>query len=70
MEGEQLPAPLSRREREVLRLLDSELTGPEIAARLFVSLNTLRTHTKHVFTKLGVTSRSAAVRTGHDLGLL
>ena len=47
--------PLSERELEVLRLLDSELTGPEIARELFVSLNTLRTHTKRIFTKLDVT---------------
>ena len=38
----------------MLRLLDSDLTGPEIARRLFVSLNTLRTHTKRIFTKLDV----------------
>jgi LuxR family maltose regulon positive regulatory protein len=62
--------PLSDRELEVLRLLDSELTGPEIARRLFVSLNTLRTHTRHVFTKLEVTNRSGAVRRGRELGLL
>lgn len=61
---------LSERELEVLRLLDSELTGPEIARRLFVSLNTLRTHTKRIFTKLDVSSRTAAVRRGHELGLL
>ncbi len=62
--------PLSDRELEVLRLLDSELTGPEIARHLFVSLNTLRTHTKHIFSKLEVTNRSAAVRRGRHLGLL
>lgn len=62
--------PLSDRELEVLRLLDSELTGPEIARRLFVSVNTLRTHTRHIFAKLQVTNRSAAVRRGHRLGLL
>jgi LuxR family maltose regulon positive regulatory protein len=61
---------LSEREREVLRLLATELTGPEIAARLFVSVNTLRTHTKHVFTKLDVNTRRAAVRRGTELGLL
>jgi LuxR family maltose regulon positive regulatory protein len=53
-----------------LRLLDSELTGPDIARHLFVSLNTLRTHTKRIFTKLDVRTRSAAVRRGRDLGLL
>jgi LuxR family maltose regulon positive regulatory protein len=65
-----LTDPLSERELEVLRLLDSELTGPEIARHLFVSLNTLRTHTKRIFTKLDVNTRSAAVRRGHELGLL
>ena len=38
----------------MLRLLDSELTGPEIARELYVTLNTLRTHTKRIFTKLDV----------------
>jgi LuxR family maltose regulon positive regulatory protein len=54
----------------VLRLLDSELTGPEIARELFVSLNTLRTHTKRIFTKLAVTTRAAAVRHAYERGLL
>ena len=53
---------LSERELQVLRLLDSELTGPQIARELFVSHNTVRTHTKHIFTKLDVTNRRAAVR--------
>jgi LuxR family maltose regulon positive regulatory protein len=63
-------ATLSDRELQVLRLLDSELTGPEIARRLFVSPNTLRTHTKHIFTKLDVTSRRAAVRQARERGLM
>ena len=62
--------PLSEREQEVLRLLDSELTGPQIARHLYVSVNTLRTHTKHIFTKLDVTSRAAAVRRAREVGLL
>jgi LuxR family maltose regulon positive regulatory protein len=61
---------LSGREVEVLRLLASELTGPEIARHLFVSVNTLRTHTRHIFTKLDVTTRPAAVRRATELGLL
>lgn len=61
---------LSEREREVLRLLATELSGPDIARRLFVSVNTLRTHTKHIFTKLDVNTRRAAVRRAADLGLL
>ena len=62
--------PLSPRELDVLRLLDSELSGPDIARRLYVSVNTLRTHTKRIFTKLDVTNRGAAVRRAHQLGLL
>ena len=61
---------LSDRELEVLRLLATELTGPEIARHLFVSVNTLRTHTKHIFTKLDVKTRRAAVRRATELGLL
>ncbi|WP_306919528.1 LuxR C-terminal-related transcriptional regulator [Arthrobacter sp. V4I6] len=60
---------LSGRELQVLRLLDSELSGPEIAQALFISLNTLRTHTRHIFTKLAVTTRQAAVRQARDRGL-
>ncbi|MET1088908.1 MAG: LuxR C-terminal-related transcriptional regulator, partial [Arthrobacter sp.] len=61
---------LSVREMQVLRLLDSELSGPEIARQLFISHNTLRTHTKHIFTKLGVATRLAAVRRARERGLL
>ncbi len=61
---------LSDRELEVLRLLGSDLDGPAIARDLFVSLNTVRTHTKHIYTKLGVNSRRAAVTKAHRLGLL
>jgi LuxR family maltose regulon positive regulatory protein len=66
----ELVEPLSERELEVLRLLATELSGPEIASRLFVSVNTLRTHTKHIFTKLDVNTRRSAVRRAEDLGLL
>jgi LuxR family maltose regulon positive regulatory protein len=62
--------PLSQRELQVLRLLGSELTGPEIARELYVSLNTLRTHTKRIFTKLDVTTRAAAVRRARERGVL
>ena len=61
---------LSVRELQVLRLLDTELTGPEIARELFVSRNTLSSHTKHIFTKLGATSRRAAVLRARERGLL
>ncbi|MFC6159863.1 LuxR C-terminal-related transcriptional regulator [Kribbella jiaozuonensis] len=62
--------PLSERELDVLRLLTSELDGPSIARELVVSLNTVRTHTKHIYTKLGVNNRRAAIRRAHQLGLL
>lgn len=64
------PAVLSRRELQVLRMLESELTGPEIARELYVTLNTLRTHTKRIYTKLDVTTRAAAVQRGRERGLL
>lgn len=62
--------PLSEREMDVLRLLASDLDGPDIARRLHVSLNTLRTHSRNIFRKLQVTNRRAAVRQASDLGLL
>jgi LuxR family maltose regulon positive regulatory protein len=64
------PGPLSERELQVLRLLDSTSSGPEIARELFVTLNTVRSHTKHIFTKLGVNSRAAAVSRARERGLL
>ena len=65
-----LMEPLSEREREVLRLLRSDLSGPDIARELIMSLNTLRTHTKNIYDKLGANSRRAAVRRAEELGLL
>jgi LuxR family maltose regulon positive regulatory protein len=62
--------PLSRRERDILRLLASDLSGPDIARELVVSVNTVRTHTRNIYAKLGVTSRRAAVRRGGELDLL
>jgi LuxR family maltose regulon positive regulatory protein len=61
--------PLSEREMEVLQLLRSELSGPEIARELVVSLNTLRTHTKNIFSKLGVNNRRAAINRAQELDL-
>jgi LuxR family maltose regulon positive regulatory protein len=62
--------PLSERELDVLRLLESELDGPNIARELTVSLATVRTHTRNVYAKLGVNDRRAAVRRATELGLL
>ena len=61
---------LTQRELEVLRLLPSGLSQREIAAELFVSFNTVRTHTRVIFQKLGVTSRAEAVARARELGLL
>ncbi len=65
-----LPERLSDREREVLRLLGTDMSGPEIARQLVVSLNTVRTHTKSIYTKLGVNNRRSAVLRAADLDLL
>jgi LuxR family maltose regulon positive regulatory protein len=61
---------LSPREIEVLRLLPSRLSQREIGAQLYVSFNTVRTHTRVIFSKLGVTSRAEAVVRARELGLL
>ena len=61
--------PLSGREIDVLRYLGSELDGPAIARELSVSLSTVRTHTQHIYSKLGVNNRRAAIRRAHQLGL-
>jgi len=62
--------PLSERELDVLRLLGTELDGPAIARELTVSLHTVRTHTKHIYAKLAVTNRRAAVRRAQELDLM
>jgi len=61
--------PLSARELDVLRLLGTDLGGPDIARELVVSLNTVRTHTKNIYAKLGVNNRRAAVRRAKELDL-
>jgi LuxR family transcriptional regulator, maltose regulon positive regulatory protein len=62
--------PLSERELEVLRLLASDLDGPDIARELTVSLSTMRTHTRSIFNKLGVNNRRAAVRRAEELRII
>ena len=64
-----LVEPLSVRERDVLRLLRTDLSGPDIARALMVSLHTVRTHTNNIYTKLGIRNRRAAVRRAEELGL-
>jgi LuxR family transcriptional regulator, maltose regulon positive regulatory protein len=70
VESASLIETLSERELDVLRLLRSDLNGPEIARELMVSLNTVRTHTQKIFAKLAVNNRRAAVRRAEELNLL
>jgi LuxR family transcriptional regulator, maltose regulon positive regulatory protein len=65
-----IPEPLSEREQDVLRLLRTDLSGPEIARECMVSLSTVRTHTQNIYAKLGVNNRRAAVRRAEELDLL
>ena len=60
---------LSPRELDVLRLLRTDLSGPDIAREMHVSLNTFRTHTKSIYTKLAVNNRREAIRRATELGL-
>jgi LuxR family transcriptional regulator, maltose regulon positive regulatory protein len=62
--------PLSDSEIRVLRYLPTNLTGPEIARELYVSHNTVRTHVRHLYAKLGTHRRAEAVASARDLGLL
>jgi LuxR family maltose regulon positive regulatory protein len=68
--GHALIEPLSDRELDVLRLLSTDLGGPDIARELALSLNTVRTHTKNIYSKLGVNNRRAAVSRAGELGVL
>jgi len=67
---QRLVEPLSRRELEVLRLLATELSGPEIAQHLVISVTTVRSHTRSIYGKLDVHSRYEAVARARELGLL
>lgn len=62
--------PLSVRELDGVRLLGTDLDGPDVARQLLVSLSTLRTHTRSIYSKLGVNSRAAAVSRADELNLL
>ncbi len=62
--------PLSRSEVRVLRYLPTRLSAPEIAEQLYLSVNTVKTHMRHVYDKLGVHRRHEAVERARALGLL
>lgn len=67
---EAIDSLLSEREIDVLRDLPSRLTIPEIAEAEGVSENTVKTHVRSIYQKLGVNTRSAAVREAHERGLI
>jgi len=62
--------PLSDSELRVLRYLPTNLTGPEIAGQLYVSHNTVKSHMRSLYTKLGTHHRADTVTLARDLGLL
>jgi LuxR family maltose regulon positive regulatory protein len=70
IEAQPLVEPLSKRELDVLRLLPTNLTTPEIAAEMVIGVNTVRTHIKNIYSKLQVHKRTEAVRRAQELGLL
>jgi LuxR family maltose regulon positive regulatory protein len=65
-----LREPLSQAETRVLRYLPTSLTVPEIADQIYLSVNTLRTHMRHIYDKLGAHRRHEAVERARTLGLL
>jgi LuxR family maltose regulon positive regulatory protein len=67
---EHLPEPLSQAEARVLRFLPTSLSAPEIARELYVSVNTVRTHMRHLYDKLGAHRRLEAIDRARALGLL
>ena len=69
-EEKQLKDPLTDSETRVLRYLPTNLSAPEIAGQLSVSVNTVRTHMRHVYEKLGAHRRAGAVERARALGLL
>ena len=69
-EGDAAADDLTERELAVLRLLPGQLSQREIADALYVSINTVKTHTKGVYRKLGVDTRDEAVRRARELGVV
>ncbi len=62
--------PLSERELEVLHLITKGLTNQQIATKLFLSLNTIKAHTRNIYQKLGVNSRTQAVAEARDKDII
>jgi LuxR family maltose regulon positive regulatory protein len=68
--SDSLPEPLTESEARVLRYLPTNLSKREIADELYVSVNTVKTHVKHVYAKLDVQTRREAVERARGIGLL
>jgi len=68
--AERLREPLSQSEIRVLRYLPTKLSAPEIAGQLYLSVNTVKTHMRHLYDKLGAHRRHEAVEQARALGLL
>ena len=66
----ELLEPLSKRELEVLQVIAEGLTNQEIGSVLFVSLNTVKAHTRSIYGKLGIHNRTQAVARARALGIL
>jgi LuxR family maltose regulon positive regulatory protein len=66
----ELIEPLSERELEVLQLIAEGLTNQEVSSRLYLSLHTVKAHTRNIYSKLGVNNRTLAVATARSLGIL
>ena len=61
--------PLSKRELEVLKLIAEGLSNQEIGSRLYLSLNTIKAHTRNIYGKLGVNNRTQAVARAREIGI-
>ncbi len=68
--GGELVDPLTDRELEILSYLPSRFTNSEMAQRCYVSVNTIKTHMTHIYRKLDVVNRNAAIRRAQEIGLL
>jgi len=69
-EGSRRELTITRRELEILELIASGMSNREIAEKLFVSENTVKTHSSRLFDKLGAKRRTQAVQLGKELGLI